>query len=250
MRRILLASPIRLGCRAHYLQGFADILRFHGPDISVCSCIIEGQPVNFARNEIAHYAIKRNFDEVVMVDDDMGLTRAAFERMISFDVEIVGGVYAQKRPGVPKWNVNLLEGCEVDDKTQLCEVAGIGAGFLRVKTGVFRSIAQQRPELEYVVEGGTAHEFFPMGVVGPRTPRSVLAKVAKLANAAGEARSPTDVLADILLTLSEPQPPGVLTGEDNFFCALARECGHKVFADFTDVIPHIGDAPYPLSINA
>lgn len=206
MRRVLLASPIRLGCTSAYMKPYSEVLSWPPAGVVLKTMIVEGQPVNFARNEIASYACAEGFDDLVMVDDDMGWSYTDFVRLLSHPVDIVGGVYAQKRPGMPKWNVNLKEGCEMDEKTQICEVLSVGAGFFRVTGKVLATMREAMPWREYDTEDGTCFEFFPMGVVNR-----------------------------------------VLLGEDVYFCKLARECGYKVHADFTNHIPHIGPAPYPLT---
>lgn len=261
-RKIMIATPIKLGLVSSYMAGFVPTIQAHFPGIELEHCILEGPSVNFARNEIAHYAIARGMRELVFIDDDMGWTLEHFARLISHsELDVVAALYCKRRPGDPFWLMNDKPGCEPDPVTGLCEVNDIATGFMKIRVDtVLKTIAEKHPELEFYnnPEDGkpvTAFEFFPMGVVGPRSPASrlkvVQAAIQKVTQAGVETATREQLLqcfTDMTAALCTPHGPGGLRGEDYMFCHLARECGFKIHADFgAAIIPHIGKVPFPIT---
>lgn len=265
MRKVLLATPIRGGASSSYFKSLMEVLRMPLPGIKLEHCVLEGPGVNFARNEIAHYALAIKADDLVFADEDMDFTAEHFGRLISHEtVDVVAGLYCKRRPGQPFWLMNPKQGCEIDEKTGLCEVEDIAPGFMKIRTSVFRRIEKHFPDLEFYnkpEEGKpvTAFEYFPMGVWGPRTPRDRLAKIEEII--ADIDREPAvyvgpgtvepirylSAIESIEEVLNAKNEPGNLRGEDYGFCELARRCGIKIHADFgMAIIPHIGKIPFPI----
>ncbi len=268
-RKILIGVPIKLNISNRWLTGFIQVFRNLRPDIIIDVCCLDGTSVNFARNDICHYAKKIKAREIVWVDEDMGWDLEAWNRIISFeDIDIVGHLYCKKLPGTPKWNVNLMAGKEIDPVTGLCEVEEIGCGFMKIRVDtVLAKMDLEYPENEYYVkthteglppegERGTAFEYFPMGVMGPRSHGARLERV-KMALERGfdqgelegqQLRPPLDVLEEIYRACYDEQLPGNLFGEDYGFCRRARAIGFKVYADFgAPPIGHIGPISFPIT---
>lgn len=255
-RKILIATPIKLGLTSSYMAGFVPTIQTAFPGVKLEHCVLEGNCVNFARNEIAHYARKIGAREIVFIDDDMGWTREHFARIISHvDYDVIGGLYCKRRPGAPFWLVNLKVGCEIDPATGIGEVEDVATGFMKIRVDtVLAKIAEKFPELEYQnqpVDGKpvTAFEFFPMGIVGPRTPKARLDKIkAVLAGYRTKEWDYDTAINNIISAVEEPHEAGVLRGEDYFFCHLARDCGFKIYADFGgEIIPHVGKVAFPIT---
>lgn len=255
MRKILLATPVKLGVLSSYMAGFVPTIQTKFPGVQLEHCILEGPSVNFARNEIAHYALKIGARELVFIDDDMGFTREHFERLISHaDLDIVAGLYCKRRPGLPFWLVNNKDGSDIDPVTGLCEVNDIATGFMKIRVDtVLKAIAEKFPEKEFYnkpEEGKpvTAWEFFPMGVFGPRSADARLAKIKKIISEFKHGGCTPDVgIRDIIVSIEESHEPGNLRGEDYGFCELARQCGFKIYADYgMPIVPHVGKVAFPI----
>jgi hypothetical protein len=253
MRKILIGTPVRLGLRAKYMAGLLPVMARAFPGVHLEHCIIESSTVNFARNEIAHYALELGADDLLFIDDDMGFTVDHFARIISHDVDIVGGIYCKRQPGRPFWLMNIMDGEEIDEATGLCRVNDIATGFMKIRTSVFRTMMKKFPEREYYnkPESGkpqTAFEFFPMGIVGPRTAEAKLERIKLcIANSKTYCPDPAELIRHMENLIDEPATPGDLRGEDYYFCHMARKCGLKIYADFgMSIIPHVGNIPFPI----
>lgn len=264
-RKILIGTPIKAGVSAKFLSGFIDILRHSHPELDLDHCFHSGTAVNFARNEICHYARKIKARELVFIDEDMDFQLGHWTRLLSHtEVDIVAGLYPKKIPGRPFWLTNLQEGKEIDPVTGLCEVEEIATGFMKIRVDtVLERMAEEYPENEYYVrthtaglppegERATSHEFFPMGVMGPRSAGARLERVKSLLGHYNNPETTYPHAATILGAISEAcydeQLPGNLFGEDYSFCRRARAIGFKVHADFgMPPIGHIGPATYPIT---
>ena len=252
-RKVLIATPIKLGLTGTYMTGLIPTLLSKFPDVEVEHCILEGPSVNFARNECAHYAMKIGARELLFIDDDMGWTLDHFTRIISHaDLDIVAGVYCKRRPGKPFWLMNTIPGKEIDPATGLLEVSEIATGFMKIRVDtVLEKMKQEYPDREYFdkpEEGKpvTAWEFFPMGVRGGRSADARLKRVkqalARVDFHEGEFREA------VWKACYDEQGTGTLFGEDYYFCQLARECGFRIYADFgMPIIPHVGEAAFPIT---
>lgn len=266
-RKILIGTPIRLGLTSTYISGFIDVMRAQIPNLTIEFCIIEGPSVNLARNEIAHYAKAIKADDLLFIDSDLKWTTEHFKRILQYeDLDIVGGIYCKKVGGDPQWLMNAIPG-GIDPDAEVCEVAEIATGFMKIRVEkVFGAIEKTFPELKFhcykefknIDGSGFAHEYFPMGVTGTRHPRNRLTRIKEELENLRKSDDPgteasriqrmSDAIAKIDQACYDDQPPGLLRGEDYYFCYLAREAGCKVYADFgMAVLPHVGNAAYPIT---
>lgn len=267
-RRILISTPVRGGISPRYLAGFIQVMKKHQPELDISHIFHSGTSVNFARNEICHYAIATDVREIVFIDDDMAWDITYWDRLISHvDLDIVAGLYCKKVPGPPFWLTNLAEGKEIDPKTGVCEVDEIATGFMKIRVDtVLKRMQEEYPEREYYAkfkkegekgpgDDGTAFEFFPMGVMGPRSPGARLLRIKEILSRPLPADDSDRGLHMLSLRLQEiedacydAQPPGNLFGEDYYFCRAARACGFKIHCDFgMPPVGHIGPATYPIT---
>jgi hypothetical protein len=249
MKKLLLATPLREGASSNYIQELMDIANRGVPGYEVQTIFIAGPSVNFARNEIAYYAVEHGFDELVQVDEDLMHWGRNLPRLMSHDVDVVGGVYCKKRPGKPTWLFTPMPkvgGVQVSDNG-LIECSGIATGFLRCRVEVLNKIMRDNPERQFYAKAteqdpvSTRCDWFPMGVVGEGSHESRLRKIRELLEAGADVNQIKQVAFDYA-------PPGRLLGEDYYFCALARRSGFKVYADLgMGVLPHIGNSAYPIT---
>lgn len=256
-RKILIATPIKLGLTSAYMNGFVPTIQTRFPGIELEHCVLEGPSINFARNECAYYGQKIGAREIVFIDDDMGWNPSQFARLISHaDLDVVALLYCKRQPGAPSYLVNVKEGCDPDPVTGLCEVNDIATGFMKIRLDtVLPAIEKKYPEREFYNRAEsslpvTSFEYFPMGVWGPRTAESRLEKIKQILM--GSTYHNFDILSDqwgkIYAACYDKHEPGNLRGEDYGFCELARSCGFKIWADFgAPIVPHIGKIPFPIT---
>lgn len=261
-RKILIATPIKLGLGSDYMAGFVDTMRTQFPNVDVEFAVLEGPAVNLARNELAGYALEIKARELVFIDADIKWTAAHFARLISHvDLDIVGGIYCKKKPGRPFWLMNPKPGGIAEG--DVCEVDDIATGFMKIRVDtVFPAMQRKFPDLEFTSQPprpGTAWEFFPMGISGPRAPRERLDRVKEALKMLPSPQNPVETDREwkerlwafakaVDRACHDEQPPGLLRGEDYNFCHLARACGFKVYADFgMAILPHVGNVAYPIT---
>lgn len=260
MRKILLATPVRLGLDGSYMAGLVPSLVQRFTDIELHHAILEGTQIGFARSELVHHARSLGCREIVFIDSDMGWTLEHLLRLCShIELDVVGALYCKRKPGAPAWLLNFKPGAEVDEKTGLCEVNDIATGFMKIRIDtVFPALEKAHPHLEFFnfqqnlasPKPGTQWEFFPMGVEGPRTPASRLERIKALIRQTkkdGAIPHGGKFLNMIEEACYDEQPPSTLRGEDYMFCKMARECGFKIYADLgMPIIPHIGKIGFPI----
>ena len=108
-----------------------------------------------ARNHCVHEMLKKDYTHLFFMDSDMVFPDGTLKRLLSHDVDIVGGFYVRKRNGFFP-NAFLL-GERPRNKyvtewvTDFKEVEGIGTGCLLIKRAVFESI--KCPWFEYKWNG-------------------------------------------------------------------------------------------------
>lgn len=250
-RHVLIATPIKSGASSDYMSGLMSIMLNNHPKYHFSQCVIQGPSVNFARNECVEYAYEKEADDLLFIDDDMMYNLSFAERILKHDVDIVGGIYCKRQPGPPKWLLNPKPGTKVRPDG-LIEVDDIATGFMRIRMHVFRKLYESMPERHFLVTTSGRDEirceYFPMGVVGPRTADARLERIAAILDRRRESEehSPdSEWLAEIANAVSDEQPAGILRGEDYYFTHLARKHGFRVFADTECVIRHLGVFPYP-----
>lgn len=251
MKRVLLGIPTARHIDATCLAGIVDTL-FTSQVTEFQLKVLMGCYVNVNRNKIVDAAKDGGFDEVLMVDSDMAVTKALIERLMLHDVDIVGAVYAKRIPGKPQWTCHYDKGA-VPDERGLLPVNDIGAGVLRVKMKVFEAMEAKFPWRRYQHKGEPVrHEYFPVGCAGPGSAEARLARVIEILrdnnplDLSGGHLSGFHLHKQIHDACCGEAPPSEVLGEDTFFCRLAQECGFQVWADTECCVGHIGEATFPL----
>ena len=137
-------------------ETFKSIYRLKIPDnVNTYFECFYGYNIDQVRNLIAYYTINNNFDYVFCVDSDIVLPEDTLEKLLSHNLDIVTGVYIQRKPdvcipeiyikneygGVVNIDSNLL----IEDK--LMEIAGCGFGCVLIKRKVLEDIGY--PQFEY-----------------------------------------------------------------------------------------------------
>ena len=96
MKKILLAIPTN---RYIEPETFKSVYNLHVPeDVEVTFQYFYGYQIDQIRNLIAHWAY--NFDYLFSVDSDIVLPPDSLVKLLSHNVDIVSGVYIQRKQGV------------------------------------------------------------------------------------------------------------------------------------------------------
>lgn len=170
-----------------------------------------------ARNQLTYNFLATDCDRMLMIDSDIMFNRDHLLRILSHDMDIIGGFYFMKVDKSPFGRgagstviCEPLDGVKWEDDEELMELKYIGTGFLSIKRNVFdRMIEVYGEELGYKCEltQRREYDFWTTGV-----------------------HRPTDRWL----------------GEDWYFCQRARDLGFKIYGDKECVVPHLGHAIYPI----
>ncbi|MDB5176579.1 MAG: hypothetical protein JWN75_247 [Candidatus Saccharibacteria bacterium] len=181
------------------------------------------------RNDLVSEFMNSDCSHLMFIDADIGFDANHILSMITFDKDIIAGIYPRKgiewvqvaqavRDGVPadelekysgSYPVNTLDGKGIAEsiisEDQPVEVRSIGTGFMLIKRDVLDGLANKVPE--YISPSADA----PDG------------KVSKM----------------YFDTSIDPDTKNLLS-EDYHFCSLARNNGYKVWAAPWAVLSHAG----------
>ena len=89
LKRLLIATPLREGASSNYVQQLIPLIKNGVRGYDIHTLFIAGPSVNFARNEIAFYAMNEGFDELVQIDEDLMHWERYLPRLMSHDVAIL-----------------------------------------------------------------------------------------------------------------------------------------------------------------
>lgn len=249
MKKLLLASPLKLGARPTYLGALADTCQRGVPGWQIDSTFMSGPCAAFCRNELAHFAVSQNYDRILFVDEDLVWSHEHVVSVLSHDVPIVGGRYCVKQGGEPKWLYRPLVNTPLEEGG-LIECEYLATGFMSISWEALRTIADNFPDRHFTRREDSEEliaprfEWFPQEIVGDGSPGSRLERVEEILEwADGDAVTAVRAIRD---AVERPHAPGTLMGEDYNFCRLAREAGLSVFVDHALLLPHIGEASYPM----
>ena len=239
--------PVKGGVESYVLRSLVPLLREGLPGYEFDFMISDGPAIATSRCDIAHTAVTGDFDELVMVDKDIIFNLKQLLRLLSHDVDVVGGAYCRHKAGKASWLfLPLFNSAEGED--HLLECSAVATGFLRIRVAALKRIRDLFPDLRYASKGndGSEHfriqtEYFGIGLAGPGSAEGRLDEVRKLLTSGGSMEQIREA------ALGSCDPAGLI-GEDYRFCMRARQAGLRVWVDFgLGIMPHMGPAPYPIT---
>jgi hypothetical protein len=132
IRRIMIATPAYSGTvHVLYVDSLLNTMRSAPQGCMVTPVWIPGDALlQRARNSLCAMAIEAEVDDLVFIDSDMAWNPQGFWRLLSHDVDMVGGLIRQKREPVV-FTFRPKPGEEPDTRG-LLEVNSTGCGFLRI----------------------------------------------------------------------------------------------------------------------
>lgn len=212
---------------------------------------VGGAGVARARNnQAAEFLTKTDCDLFFCIDADIGFLPEHFARIVAHctaGADNVAGLYCLKQKELA-WCVNALPGEDVDRATGLQRVATAGTGFKAIHRSVFERMIAAYPEIAYIEDlsdwrGQTRWDFFGMGVVGPGSHESRLARIADLVDQPGD---PAHQLDLIRVALLEEHPPGRYISEDWWFDYRCTDLDIPVQIDASFYVQHEGFINFPI----
>ena len=144
--------------------------------VATASCLMsEGDPslvievffsqlggITFARDEIAKHFLASGAERLVFIDEDITWGAGDLTRLLSHDVDLVGGCYRLKQEK-EAYPIRWLGGVEpANPGNDLIEVDGLPTGFLSIRRTVFEKMYAAHPERKYKNAGNEYHGYFAM----------------------------------------------------------------------------------------
>lgn len=255
MKRILIATPLKGDIPPAYFKASLQLATMNSKDYKFDWCLLDGPAVQQARNELAHYAVQQKFDEIIFWDKDVvceqhgeNVTAGAILRLLKHDKDIVCGIYST-RTMQTHWHLYTIPGEEADENG-LQRVSRCAIGFSKIKTSVFKKLAEDNPWRTAVLvdpnkNPQTMPELFPMGLQGPGTPESRLISIKE---ALQEPASSHEIMVkriERLVDLKYDQP-NVFISEDYWFCDLLAKSGINLYVDTKLILGHRGTVTLPI----
>jgi FkbM family methyltransferase len=151
-KKILIAIPTARNIEPETFKSIYDLTIPEGYEATFQ--YFYGYNIDQVRNLIADWVVK-GFDYLFSVDSDISFPSNTLERLLAHDVDVVSGLYIQRKPGL-----HILEIYEPNENggvvnmpypklkgRRLVEVAGCGFGCALVKAEVLREIGY--PQFKY-----------------------------------------------------------------------------------------------------
>lgn len=211
MAKIYFGMPIDNGYKRQWEHCCRELLK--NPPCEIVSHEVLGDSlVSRARNTLSAAFLKSDATHLLFIDSDMTFFPQDVARLLSHDVDIVGGFYPKKQPELA-WVCNVASG-ELPDARGLQRVRYMGTGFMLIKREVFERMRAEFPELAYRPDSNpeeTEWDFWQVGVY----------------------HNKADGFRRYL-------------SEDWYFCQRCLDMGITVYADTEVVAEHIGEIAYPL----
>jgi len=151
LRRVLVGTPTIDGkVDAHYTFSLIETIKLCAMNqiIVLPHFIAYDSLVQRARNDIVKVAVESEVDDLIFIDSDMAWNPHDFLRIISHDVDLVGGTARRKDDYVESY-VITLEPSKTFLNIQpngLAEVLGVGTGFMRLTRKCFTKLWYYSPE--------------------------------------------------------------------------------------------------------
>lgn len=162
-QHVYIATPAHTIFANFHVSLLRNVLSLVKADVSVTYAHLAGHcHVDDARNLLAHDFLKSSATDLLFWDADVAAEPHAALRLLSHNVDIVGGAYPLK-DGTGKFPVRRFPKPFRDDwhAGGLVELEAIATGFLRIRRDVFEALRDSCDEL--YLDGAKAHEFFKRG---------------------------------------------------------------------------------------
>ncbi len=149
IRRVMLGTPSHDGkvTVQYALQMLETVRQCAAIGIQIIPIFVPGDAlVQRARNDLFHIAYESGVDDLVMIDSDMHWSPEQFIRLLSHDVDLVGGT-ARKKTNEEIYVAKFKDPtvCKIEDN-ELIDVLGIGTGFIRFSAKAIKKLYDKAPK--------------------------------------------------------------------------------------------------------
>jgi hypothetical protein len=213
---IFIGVPVFGSVDVHFFDSMMKFVQNKSESMICKIAVVAGDSlVPRARNTLTMEFLKASdCTHLLFIDSDLIFSAEHVARLVSHDVDIVGGFYPKKQQGDPELVFNTLDTPAPMDERRLTPVKYIGTGFIMVKRCVFeKMISEYGDEMIFKVDGPPdkfGFDFWPVGVYKYKD---------------GTRR---------------------YLSEDWYFCQRARDLGFTIYGDNGVILKHSGSAVYPL----
>jgi hypothetical protein len=215
-KKLFVALPIYRDVDPYFMRSVVALAAGYdrlGFNIQVCPSNGDSL-INRARNSLTAQFLKSDCTHMLFIDCDLVFSLDHIARIMSHDVDVVGGIYTKKQEGDVCIVANRLEG-DVEQRGDLMPVKYIGTGFMCISRRVFEVMTEK-----YGDDMWYARDDRP------------------------------DVLEqDFWRSAPYQYTDGTrrYLSEDWWFCQRWLDCGGLVYMDLKMVLKHSGMAIYPLA---
>ncbi|MCK9519604.1 MAG: hypothetical protein M0R74_11355 [Dehalococcoidia bacterium] len=241
-KRVVIAIPMYdekiAGLGMSSVLGGMELLRKNGIQSTLLFRL--GDPyIDLTRNKLVVEFLKSGYTDIIFVDNDLSFDSDAFLKLMSRDVQVIGGAYPyrfQGKQGYPlKPKADENNNAIINNELQLIECEHIPTGMMRIRRDVFDILKRKYP---YKVDNEGELQFFGTGQL-PMYEAAVerLVKEIKLLRGGGAGSMDIEKVYDSL--------DNQTYGEDVYFCKICNEAGIKVYCDPTINFLHIGTYKQP-----
>ena len=209
--RLYVAVPIYGGVDPHFHQCFTKLL-LNRPCEMVVDEHVGDSLVARSRNTLTARFLASDCTDLLFLDSDLIFSTDHVARLISHDVDIVGGFYPKKQEGALAWVCNAMDKPQPIREDELQQVKYMGTGFLRIRRHVFEAMIWEHKADPFTVDETDRVEwdFWHCGVY------------------------------------QYPDGKRRYLSEDWWFCQMALDLGIQVYGDTRIALKHSGGAVYPL----
>lgn len=129
-----------------------------GVNFTVDTLVNESLISRGRNNLVAKFMANPNATHMMFIDSDIRFNASDLFRMLTYNVDIVGGIYPMKSVPI-KYVVNTIAGAPQEGN--LVEVSTLGTGFMMVRRNVIESMCKAYPHTKYIDSLGIGKEFEP-----------------------------------------------------------------------------------------
>lgn len=239
------------------VRNLIDIARTRFEGFNVVIRILEGSPVNVARNELAQCARDEKADFLVMQDRDLNVGVKEFGRLLSHDLNepIVCALYSQRSLST-NWHVYPNKPPSPEEESGLMAMHHSAIGFSRIAMSVFDTLQSANPDRVGQLTdrgGGTKQvwDFFNFELVGLNTPASRLKEICEILLTETSGQLEKDRANEMLARINAVAQQTYLAenmhySEDIFFCKLCRDAGIPIKIDTKLIVQHATEVMLPI----
>ena len=185
----------------------------------------QGDGVMRTRNVLTAEFLKSDCTHMLQIDCDLIFSWEHVARIVSHDVDVVGGFYPKKQEGPLEWVINSFPEPTQQRSDFLHRVAYMGTGFLCVRRSVFERMIAAYPWITYGADYGARdqqQEIWPVGTY-----------CYECKNAAGP-------------SCTHKASSRRYLSEDWWFCQRWMDMGGEIYGDTQIILKHIGPVIFPL----